>query len=94
MTKIKSVNSRFTIEIFCRRATDNDCLGFLYRCGFVSAREQLNDTDYVHRDYEEYPSLVDARVGIEKFEWEIHPAFRYHLKGLQVAKPLLRLSKK
>ncbi len=84
MQIIKSVNGRIQFMIFEKRASDSECLGFLYRCGFLSARQEISSRDYRHLEYEDAPSLVDAGIGIEDFYWEIHPAFRPHLETIQV----------
>jgi hypothetical protein len=82
---IKSVSERFPINIFGKRADAIDRLGFLYRCGFVSARQEVSTSKYKHLEYEDAPALLYARVGIEHFDWEIHPAFRPHLETIQVS---------
>ncbi|KAB0664030.1 hypothetical protein F6V25_14580 [Oryzomonas japonica] len=82
---IKSVNGRISIEIFGKRATDVDCHNFLYRCGFISAREKISLTKYRHKLYEDAPSLIESMVGVEKYDWEIHAAFRPYLESLQVS---------
>jgi hypothetical protein len=82
INKIKRVNGTEIINIFKRRATDMDCLSFLYRCGFVSAREETNKMFYKHIHYEDVPQLVDSSTEAKNYQWEIHPTFRPNLENI------------
>lgn len=93
LSLIRSVNGRIPVEIFGRRASDNDCHNFLYRCGFLSAREILSPQQYRHIHYETSPSLVESKVGVEQFDWEIHAAFRPYLENLQASEYQAKVKK-
>jgi len=54
---------------------------FLFRIGFLTAREELTRDEYRHHNYEDRPSLLQDRGNIDQgMSWEIHPFFRTVLK--------------
>lgn len=87
--RIRSVNGRVAIAIFNRRATDDDCLNFLYRIGFITLR-YLKVDRYLHISYDDGPELVESGIDLNIYEWEVHPAFRPYLNRV---KPPLRRKK-
>lgn len=58
-----------------------DVAHFLFRIGFLTARDELDEEDYRHYTYEELPQLLHNRVNPDYgYCWEIHPCFRQFLQ--------------
>ncbi|MEW6252416.1 MAG: hypothetical protein AB1716_17390, partial [Planctomycetota bacterium] len=54
---------------------------FLFRIGFLTARDELDEEDYRHYTFEELPQLLDNRANPDYgYSWEIHPCFRQVLQ--------------
>lgn len=50
---------------------------FLFKIGFITAREDRPGEDYEHFHYESEPHLLTSNVNPDKgYMWEIHPCFR------------------
>lgn len=61
--------------------TAMDIAHFLFRMGFITAREDLEGTEYKHYSFEDDHSLLNSKVNPDKgYIWEIHPSFRTALR--------------
>jgi hypothetical protein len=53
---------------------------FLFRIGFLTARDDLDEDDYRHYTYQDLPQLLQNRANLDfGYSWEIHPCFRQFL---------------
>lgn len=58
-----------------------DIAYFLFRMGFITAREELTNDEYKHHHFEDDHTLLNSQIDPDKgFTWEIHPSFRDALK--------------
>jgi hypothetical protein len=54
---------------------------FLFRCGFIAARDETDPTGLVFVRYEERPNLLSTRANLDDgLDWEIHPSYRQVLR--------------
>lgn len=73
-----------SIEGVVGTPNEMDIAHFLFRMGFITAREELNDSEYVHYNFEDDHSLLNSEVNPDKgYTWEIHPSFRTALKTFE-----------
>ncbi len=57
-----------------------DIAQFLFRIGFLTARDELDEEDYRHYTHEDIPKLLRNRANPDfGYSWEIHPCFRQYL---------------
>jgi len=81
---IRSLTGRSPVTVYGKTVDEKGVLSFLFRCGFVTAREEKSQEEYKLTEYDEAPQLLDQGIGFDQaFTWEIHPAFRPHLEGLR-----------
>ena len=58
-----------------------DIANFLFRCGFIFARDIINDSHHVHYNYDNRPHLLKNKYSLqEDFIWSIHPLFWKYLR--------------
>lgn len=54
---------------------------FLFRCGFIAARDESDVTGLGFMRYEERPNLLSSSVNLDDgLNWEIHPSYREILR--------------
>ncbi|NVZ60903.1 hypothetical protein HX867_02290 [Pseudomonas gingeri] len=59
---------------------------FLFRCGFIAARDESDVTGLGFMRYEERPNLLSSGVNLDDgLNWEIHPSYREVLRVKQKA---------
>lgn len=73
-----------TIEGVVGTPNEMDIAHFLFRMGFITAREDLSESEYKHYNFEDDHSLLNSEVNPDKgYTWEIHPSFRNALKAFE-----------
>lgn len=88
---LRTVPSMFSVQLFgtAQRSGNQDdalkLLAFLYRVGFLNARETKPGGRYVHISPSDRPNLVSAinHNELQSIFWEVHPAFRDFLLSHQ-----------
>jgi cold shock CspA family protein len=61
-----------------------DVAHFMFRMGFITAREELEGNEYIHYNFEDDHTLLNSSVNPDKgFTWEIHPSFRTALRAAE-----------
>jgi len=54
---------------------------FLFRCGFIAARDDKNPSGLTFIHFEDRPNLLTSEANLDDgLVWEIHPSYRYVLR--------------